>query len=160
MHPHKFYHPQQLIKSFQLEKTHKIIQSKHHLTLPSPLLHHVPKCHIHKSLKYLQGWGLHHFPRKPAPIVKVKQKVQYTSCILSLSHTHTSCPFQSYINCSSTLCLFLRGTFTHPFLSFYTDKFLMRMKTILKSHHTLSLGVCSSYLKKKRDLIEDLEIVR
>lgn len=31
------------------------------LTLPSPPLNCVPKCHIWMSSKYLQGWWFHHF---------------------------------------------------------------------------------------------------
>ncbi|KAK4818707.1 hypothetical protein QYF61_018686 [Mycteria americana] len=39
------------------------------LALPSPPLHHVPKHHIYTSFKYLQGWGLHHFPGQPVPML-------------------------------------------------------------------------------------------
>ena len=35
------------------------------LTYQVPLLNHIPKCHIHTSLKYLQRWELHHFPWQP-----------------------------------------------------------------------------------------------
>ncbi|KAK4809752.1 LOW QUALITY PROTEIN: hypothetical protein QYF61_008873 [Mycteria americana] len=39
------------------------------LTLPSPPLHHVPKHLIQTAFKYLQGWGLHHFPGQPVPML-------------------------------------------------------------------------------------------
>jgi len=39
------------------------------LTLPTPPLNHVPKCHIYTSFKYLQGWGLNHFPWQPVPML-------------------------------------------------------------------------------------------
>ncbi|KAK4814505.1 hypothetical protein QYF61_021568 [Mycteria americana] len=38
-------------------------------TLPSPPLHHVPKHLIQTSFKYLQGWGLNHFPGQPVPML-------------------------------------------------------------------------------------------
>ncbi|KAK4812373.1 hypothetical protein QYF61_018823 [Mycteria americana] len=38
------------------------------LTLPSPPLHHVPKHLIQTAFKYLQGWGLNHFPGQPVPM--------------------------------------------------------------------------------------------
>lgn len=50
-------------ESFNLEKIHKISKSSYHLKLPNPSLNHVPKCHIHMYLKYLQGWQLCHFPK-------------------------------------------------------------------------------------------------
>lgn len=50
-----------IIESFRLEKIHKIIKAKHHLTLLSLLLNHVPKHN-------LQGWQFHHFPEQPAPM--------------------------------------------------------------------------------------------
>ncbi|KAK4818569.1 hypothetical protein QYF61_014705 [Mycteria americana] len=40
------------------------------LTLPSPPLHHVPKHLIQTSFKYLQGWGLPHFPGQPVPVLE------------------------------------------------------------------------------------------
>lgn len=33
--------------------------------VPSP--NHIPKCHVHMSLNYLQGWGFHQFPGQPVP---------------------------------------------------------------------------------------------
>ncbi|KAK4817196.1 hypothetical protein QYF61_003589 [Mycteria americana] len=39
------------------------------LTLPSPPLHHVPKHLIQAAFRYLQGWGLHHFPGQPGPML-------------------------------------------------------------------------------------------
>ncbi|KAK4807436.1 hypothetical protein QYF61_001987, partial [Mycteria americana] len=39
------------------------------LTLPKPPLHHVPKHLIQMSFKYLQGWGLHHFPGQSVPML-------------------------------------------------------------------------------------------
>ncbi|KAK4817682.1 LOW QUALITY PROTEIN: hypothetical protein QYF61_024911 [Mycteria americana] len=39
------------------------------LTLPRPPLHHVPKHLIQTSFKYLQGWGLNHFPGQPVPML-------------------------------------------------------------------------------------------
>ncbi|KAK4824205.1 hypothetical protein QYF61_012119 [Mycteria americana] len=39
------------------------------LTLPRPPLHHVPEHLIQTSFKYLQGWGLHHFPGQPLPML-------------------------------------------------------------------------------------------
>ncbi|KAK4810299.1 hypothetical protein QYF61_017346 [Mycteria americana] len=39
------------------------------LTLPRPPLRHVPKHLIQTSFKYLQGWGLHHFPGQPVPML-------------------------------------------------------------------------------------------
>ncbi|KAK4831331.1 LOW QUALITY PROTEIN: hypothetical protein QYF61_016820, partial [Mycteria americana] len=39
------------------------------LTLPSPPLHHVPEHLIQTSVKYLQGWRLHHFPGQPVPML-------------------------------------------------------------------------------------------
>ncbi|KAK4824899.1 hypothetical protein QYF61_021414 [Mycteria americana] len=39
------------------------------LALPSPPLNHVLKCHIYTSFKYLQGWGLNHFPGQPVPML-------------------------------------------------------------------------------------------
>ncbi|KAK4815695.1 hypothetical protein QYF61_005508, partial [Mycteria americana] len=39
------------------------------MALPSPPLHHVPKHHIYTAFKYLQGWGLHHFPGQPVPVL-------------------------------------------------------------------------------------------
>lgn len=59
-----------IIESFREEKTFKIISSNYHLTLPSPPLNHVPKCHIHMSLKHLQLRGHHHFPGQPMSILK------------------------------------------------------------------------------------------
>lgn len=50
-----------IIESFRLEKIHKISKAKHHLTLLSLLLNHVPKHN-------LQGWQFHHFPEQPAPM--------------------------------------------------------------------------------------------
>lgn len=35
--------------------------------LPSPPINPVPRCHIHRSLKHLQGWWLHHHPGHPIP---------------------------------------------------------------------------------------------
>lgn len=49
-------------ESFKLEKTLKIINSNHHLTLPSPPVNQIPRCHVHVSLEYLQGWGIHRCP--------------------------------------------------------------------------------------------------
>ncbi|KAK4813607.1 LOW QUALITY PROTEIN: hypothetical protein QYF61_011953, partial [Mycteria americana] len=37
--------------------------------LPSPPLTHVPKHHIYRSFKHLQGWGLNHFPGQPVPML-------------------------------------------------------------------------------------------
>ncbi|KAK4809855.1 LOW QUALITY PROTEIN: hypothetical protein QYF61_021315 [Mycteria americana] len=39
------------------------------LTLPSPPLHHVPEHLIQTAFKYLQGWGLHHCPGQPGPVL-------------------------------------------------------------------------------------------
>ncbi|KAK4807409.1 LOW QUALITY PROTEIN: hypothetical protein QYF61_001172 [Mycteria americana] len=39
------------------------------LTLPSPPLHHVPKHLSQTSFKHLQGWGLHHCPGQPLPVL-------------------------------------------------------------------------------------------
>ncbi|KAK4817962.1 hypothetical protein QYF61_003482 [Mycteria americana] len=39
------------------------------LTLPSPPLNHVPKCHIETSFRYFQGWRLNHFPGQPVPML-------------------------------------------------------------------------------------------
>ncbi|KAK4817461.1 LOW QUALITY PROTEIN: hypothetical protein QYF61_015616 [Mycteria americana] len=39
------------------------------LTPPRPPLHHVPKHLIQTSFKYLQGWGLNHFPGQPVPML-------------------------------------------------------------------------------------------
>ncbi|KAK4830648.1 hypothetical protein QYF61_012491 [Mycteria americana] len=34
-----------------------------------PPLNHAPKRHIYTSFKYLQGWGLNHFPGQPVPML-------------------------------------------------------------------------------------------
>ncbi|KAK4807435.1 hypothetical protein QYF61_001986 [Mycteria americana] len=39
------------------------------LTLPKPPLHHVSKYLIQTPFKYLQGWGLNHFPGQPVPML-------------------------------------------------------------------------------------------
>ncbi|KAK4815166.1 hypothetical protein QYF61_017662, partial [Mycteria americana] len=39
------------------------------LTLPSPPLHRVPKHLIPTAFKHLQGWGLHHCPGQPVPVL-------------------------------------------------------------------------------------------
>ncbi|KAK4814017.1 hypothetical protein QYF61_004647 [Mycteria americana] len=39
------------------------------LTLPKPPLHHVHKHLMQTSFKYLQGWGLNHFPGQPVPML-------------------------------------------------------------------------------------------
>ena len=56
-------------ESSRLEKTLKIIQSNHQLNINSSQLHHIPKCHIYTSFKYLQGWSLNHFPGQPVPML-------------------------------------------------------------------------------------------
>lgn len=42
---------------------------KSNLTLPSPPLTHVPRCHSFASFTSLQGWWLHHFPGQPVPLL-------------------------------------------------------------------------------------------
>ncbi|KAK4826190.1 hypothetical protein QYF61_006134, partial [Mycteria americana] len=39
------------------------------LALPSPPLYHVPKHLIQTAFKYLQEWGLNHFPGQPVPML-------------------------------------------------------------------------------------------
>lgn len=39
----------------ELEKTSRITESRHQLTLPM-LIHHVPQCHIHVGVEHLHGW--------------------------------------------------------------------------------------------------------
>lgn len=41
-----------IIESFGLEKTLKIMKSKHHLPVSRPSLNYVPNCHIHTSLPW------------------------------------------------------------------------------------------------------------
>uniref|UniRef100_A0A8C9UED2 Uncharacterized protein n=1 Tax=Serinus canaria TaxID=9135 RepID=A0A8C9UED2_SERCA len=53
---------QRITESFRLEKTFKIMESNHFPALPRPPVPHVPKCHLHRAFKSLQGWGLHFFP--------------------------------------------------------------------------------------------------
>ncbi|KAK4814679.1 hypothetical protein QYF61_025505 [Mycteria americana] len=57
---------EQEAESFRLEKTFKIVIN---LALPSPPLNHVPKHLSQTAFKYLQGWGLNHFPGQPVPVL-------------------------------------------------------------------------------------------
>lgn len=44
------------IELFRFEETSEIIKSNYPPNATNPLVNHVPKCHIHASLKYFQGW--------------------------------------------------------------------------------------------------------
>lgn len=52
----------------RLERT-KTIKSHHQPDLLNPIINPIPWCHIHTSLKYLQGWGPHHCPAQPLPVL-------------------------------------------------------------------------------------------
>lgn len=56
-----------IIKYFRFEKTFKI-KSSHSPNTKSPPLKHVPKCHIHSSLKYPQRWKFHYLRGQTVPV--------------------------------------------------------------------------------------------
>ena len=55
-----------ITESLRLERTSKITKSNHP---PPRLLNHVPKCHVYTVFEPLQGWGAHHCPGQPGPVL-------------------------------------------------------------------------------------------
>ncbi|KAK4810331.1 hypothetical protein QYF61_018273 [Mycteria americana] len=72
------------------------------LTLPRPPLHHVPKHLIQTSFKYLQRWGLNHFPGQPVPMLdnpfsEVKSPHIQSKPPLAQLEAISSCPITCYL---------------------------------------------------------------
>ena len=72
------------------------------LTLPSPPLNHVPKCHVYTSFKCLQGWCLSHFPGQPVLVLDHSfseesfPNIQFKPPLMQLEAIY-SCPITSYL---------------------------------------------------------------
>ncbi|KAK4812905.1 LOW QUALITY PROTEIN: hypothetical protein QYF61_027299 [Mycteria americana] len=72
------------------------------VALPSPPLHHVPEHHIYTSFKYLQGWGLNHFPGQPGPMLdnpfgeEIFPNIQSKPPLTQLEAI-SSCPMACYL---------------------------------------------------------------
>jgi len=91
-----------IIESVRLEETAKIIQANHQVTLTV----HVPQCHIHTSLKHLQGRWLHHLPGQPALMSDFNEKGKTDTTSLRSLHLGLSvvCKFALFslkLGCSS-----------------------------------------------------------
>ncbi|KAK4818570.1 hypothetical protein QYF61_014706 [Mycteria americana] len=72
------------------------------LTLPKPPLHHVPEHLIQTSFKYLQGWGLNHFPGQSVPVLEnpfSEEKFPHIQSKPPLAQLEaiSSCPITCYL---------------------------------------------------------------
>lgn len=57
-------------KVFRVTRLNRATKSNHQPHLLSPITKPCPCCHIHMSLKSLQGWAFHHFPAQPILMLK------------------------------------------------------------------------------------------
>ena len=95
-----------------LEKTFKIIRSNHQPELPNLIIKsHVPKHHIHTSLKYLQGQELHHFHEPP---VQCLTTLLVKKFFLIFNLNLSQCNLRSLWNFLPTVPLSARITFINP----------------------------------------------